>query len=374
MRKLITVIFLFTALVVNAQTGGRPPVIVKSPEVEQGGKVTFRFLAPNAQQVMLQRDGTTPKAMSKDSSGVWAFTETLEADIYPYTFNVDGNNLPDPNNPALKPIYKMALGQSMVHVPGPASLSWEQGNVPHGAISHHFYKSAVIGSDQDLYVYTPPNYDANRKKPYPVLYLFHGLTDEASAWTAAGKAHVILDNLIAQGKAEPMIMVNTLGYGVPDLLAKGFTGMTAERFKKNNELFVSSLIKEVLPMVGKNYNTGTSQKTRAVAGLSMGGGQALLAGLNNPNLFNYVGAFSPAVPVGADFKAGFPQLNKDINNQLALLWIGIGKDDFLLSQNKQFKQLLETNNIDFDYKETEGAHTWMVWRRYLIEFVPLLFK
>lgn len=374
MRKLMSVICLFTTLVVNAQTNGRPSVIVKSPEVKEGGTVTFRFLAPNAQQVMLQRDGDTPKPMIKDSLGVWTYNETLAPDIYPYTFNVDGNNLPDPNNPALKPIYKMALGQSMVRVPGPASLSWEAGNVPRGTVSHHFYKSDIIGSEQELYVYTPPNYDPNRKKPYPVLYLFHGLTDEASAWTAAGKAHVILDNLIAQGKTEPMVMVNTLGYGVSDLLDKGFMGMTAERFKKNNELFVSSLIGEIIPKIEKEYNAGRSQKARAVAGLSMGGGQALLAGLNNPKLFNYVGAFSPAVLVGPDFKAGFPQLNKDINKQIALVWIGIGKDDFLLSQNKQFKQLLETNDIKFDYKETEGAHTWMVWRRYLTEFVPLLFK
>lgn len=374
MRKLFMFILLSVAVTVNAQPGGRLPILIKSPEVASNGNVTYRFLAPNAKQVSLLRDGAAPKAMTKDSLGIWSFSEALTPDIYPYSFNADGNIQPDPNNPALKPIYKMSLGQSLLHVPGTDPLIWEMRDVARGTLHRHQYKSEEIGHQSELYVYTPANYDPGRQEPYPVLYLFHGLTDEASAWTSAGKAHTILDNLIAEGKAEPMIVVNTLGYGVPDLLEKGFLGMSPERFKQNNQVFVSSLIKEVIPMVEKIYNTGRSQNKRAIAGLSMGGGQALLAGLNNPGLFNYVGAFSPAVLVGDDFKEGFPSLKKDINKQIALLWIRIGKNDFLLNQNNRFVNLLESKKVKFDYKVTEGAHTWMVWRRNLAEFAPLLFK
>ena len=372
MKNLLAFLLILSTISVKAQNQMPPPV--KSPEVDASGKVTFRFLAPGATRVMLMRDGTGPQAMTKDANGVWSISETLPPDIYPYTFNVDGNTLPDPNNPALKPIYKISVGQSLVHVPGPSSLSWEVNDVPHGALNRHFYKSGIAGDFRDYYVYTPPGYDPYRKEPYPVLYLLHGLTDEASAWTSAGKAHVILDNLIAQGKAQPMLVVNTLGYGLPGLLDKGFMGMGPDDFRKNNELFVSSLLKEVIPMVEKNYNAGRSQKKRAIAGLSMGGGQALLGGLNNSDKFNYVGAFSPAVPTGKDFETAFPGFSSAINNKLGLIWIAIGKDDFLIKQNREFRQLLEAKNVKFDYKETEGAHTWMVWRRYLTEFVPLLFK
>lgn len=374
MRRLFMFILVSVAVTVNAQPGGRLPILIKSPEVALNGKVTYRFLAPNAKTVLLLRDGAMPQPMKKDSIGIWSFSETLAPDIYPYSFNADGNILPDPNNPALKPIYKMSIGQSLLHVPGAPSLVWDSRDVPHGTVHRHEYKSEVIGNQSELYVYTPPNYDPNRSEPYPVLYLFHGLTDEASAWISGGKANTILDNLIAAGEAEPMVIVNTLGYGVPDLLEKGFLGMSPERFKKNNQVFVSSLVKEVIPMVEKVYNTGRGQQRRAIAGLSMGGGQALLAGLNNPGLFNYLGAFSPAVLVGEDFKEAFPSLNNDTNKKIGLIWIRIGKNDFLLDQNTQFIKLMESRKIKVDYKVTDGAHTWMVWRRYLAEFVPLLFK
>ncbi len=196
---------------------------VHSPEVDSEGRVTFRYRAPNAKEVVVFRDGGSPLPMKMDDQGVWtATTEPLAPDFYPYSFVVDGAITPDPANPSLKPMYKIALGQSVVHVPGPASLSWEWNDVPHGTVTNHFYKSGIIGDDRNFYVYTPPNYDPHRKQPYPVLYLLHGFSDDASAWTTVGRANVILDNLIAQGKAKPMLIVNTLGYGVPDIINGGF--------------------------------------------------------------------------------------------------------------------------------------------------------
>ena len=203
MRKLFVFILLAIAITVTAQPGGRLPISIKSPEIGLNGKVTYRFLAPNAKNVLLLRDGAAPQIMTKDSVGIWSFSETLAADIYPYSFNADGNILPDPNNPALKPIYKMSIGQSLLHIPGTSSLVWEARDVPRGTLHRHEYKSEVIGTQSELYVYTPPNYDPGRAEPYPVLYLFHGLTDEASAWISGGKAHIILDNLIAEGKQSP---------------------------------------------------------------------------------------------------------------------------------------------------------------------------
>ena len=158
--------------------------------------------------------------MQKDDSGVWSVTtEPLEPDYYGYSFLADGVGLIDPRNPLMKP--NLLGTQSMVHVPGPPSLPWEINDVPHGVVHHHFYKSGVVGDQRDYYVYTPPRYDPASKKTYPVLYLLHGFSDDASGWTAVGRANVILDNLLAQQKAKPMIVVMTLGYGAPEMLSHG---------------------------------------------------------------------------------------------------------------------------------------------------------
>lgn len=368
--------FCLSISVANAQTPKNPsPVYLKSPEVSAEGNVTFRFLAPNAKQVLLIMDDAKVRAMAKDSIGVWSFTEHFSPDIYRYTFAVDGNVLPDPNNPLIKPLFKRALGQSLAHVPGPKTLSWELNDVPHGQLSQHFYKSKIVGDDRDLRVYTPPGYNPNRKQPYPVLYLFHGITDETSAWTTAGRENVILDNLIAQGKAKEMIIVNTLGYGAPEMLEPGAGAYSKEALKKNEELFVSSFVKEVIPMIEGLYNVGKDKKYRAVAGLSMGGGQSLDVGLNNPQLFSYVGGFSSAVILlDPDYEKAFPKLNASINKELKLIWIAIGKDDFLIESNRKYKSWLESKNVKFTYIETEGVHSYNVWRRYLTDFSQLLFK
>ena len=360
----------------NAQTAKTPaPVYLKSPEVAENGKVTFRFLAPNAKRVVLIMDDAKSRIMQKDTAGIWSFSEQFNPDIYRYTFAVDGNVLPDPNNPLIKPLFKRALGHSLAHVPGPDTLSWELNDVPHGQLSQHFYKSKIVGDQRDFRVYTPPGYNPNRKEPYPVLYLFHGITDETSAWTTAGRMNVIMDNLIAQGKAQEMIVVNTLGYGAPEMLEPGAGPYSKEALKKNEVLFVSSFLQEVIPAIERLYHVGKDKKHRAVAGLSMGGGQSLDVGLNHPELFTYVGGFSAAVILlDPDYEKAFPKLDASINKQLKLIWIAIGRDDFLIESNRTYKAWLTSKNIKFNYKETDGVHSYNVWRRYLTDFAQLLFK
>ncbi|RYY20689.1 MAG: esterase, partial [Sphingobacteriaceae bacterium] len=171
MKYLIIIILCFTLFTrVKAQSAVSAQKNIQSPQVDKNGAVTFRFLAPNAQKVLLIMDDGKRRPMLKDTSGIWSRTETLAPDVYRYTFSVDGNVLPDPNNPYIKPLFKRALGQSLAHVPGPVNLSWELNDVPHGVLSQHFFKSKIVGDDRDMRVYTPPGYDPKRKEPYPILY------------------------------------------------------------------------------------------------------------------------------------------------------------------------------------------------------------
>lgn len=367
---------------------GRGPAPVRSPEVSADGKVTFRLRAPNAKDAAVTGIGER-LPMVKDDQGVWsATTAPLQPDLYTYQFSVDGVTFNDPANPLFKTSYGSA-GQSMVRVPGTAP--WNPGAGPFGAVTHHTYHSDVIGDDRDYYVYTPPNYDAQRKDPYPVLFLLHGLGDEASGWETVGAANVILDNLIDQGKAKPMIMVNTLGYGTPDG-PRGAMGPTMI------PAFAKALIEEVLPQVEKNYRAAKDREHHAIAGLSMGGAESMYIGLNYLDRFAYIGSFSgafvmwpranpaPAPPAGAgrgrgpqpmedaDFARNFPNISGKTNSQLHLLWIACGADDGLLGVNRQFKTWLKSKDIKFTDLEIPGfAHVWPLWRRNLAELAPLLF-
>src|ERR1700746_340763 len=199
--------------------------------------------------------------------------------------------MPDPANYAIKPNFLSRA--SMVHVPGPASLSWEVGAVPRGQIHHHFYKSGIVGDDRDFYVYTPPGYDSRGKQTYPVLYLLHGFSDDASAWTAVGRANVILDNLIAQGKAKPMLIVMPLGYGEPKILEPN-SGAFRDRAltDRNFDKFREALLTEVIPRVESEYRVDKNRNARAIAGLSMCGSASLFTGLNTLDKFAWIGAFS----------------------------------------------------------------------------------
>jgi enterochelin esterase family protein len=351
----------------------QPPPRLVSPEVHPDKRVTFRFRAPNAKEVMLAREGAQPLPMQKDEQGVWSITiDPLEPDFYGYSFVADGVGLIDPSNPLMKP--NLLNTQSMVHVPGPTSLVWEVNDVPRGTIHHHFYKSGIVGDERDFYVYTPPGYDLRAKRVYPALYLLHGFSDDASAWTAVGRAHVILDNLIAQGKAKPMIVVMPLGYGAPEVVSRGIGSFRDASLRQRNfQKFSEALLSEVVPQVETAYRVSKDRNSRAIAGLSMGGTESLLTGLNSLDRFAWIGAFSSG-GLPEDFNAEFPALDAKANAQLRRLWIACGTEDRLIDANRKFRDWLKSKGIQYTDVETPGAHVWMVWRRNLAEFASLLFR
>ena len=371
MKLRITQFGLFVVLLASSLFAQAPQPII-SPEVHADRRVTFRLRAPNAKEVFLGREGAPRVAMKKDDKGVWtATTDALEPDLYGYSFIVDGVSLIDPGNSMMKP--NLLSPQSVVHVPGPAATPWEINAVPHGALHHHFYKSTVIGDERDFYVYTPPGYDA-KTKPLPVLYLLHGFSDDASGWTSVGRAHVILDNLIAQGKAKPMLIVMTLGYGAPEIVARTGTGLRDPGLRdRNYSRYRDALFTEVIPEVEKSYRVSKDRKDRAIAGLSMGGAESLLVGLNAPDRFGWVGAFSSG-GISEDFNATFPKLDAKVNDQFKLVWIACGTEDRLIEPNRKLRDWLKTKDVKFTWVETPGAHTWMVWRRNLATLAPLLFR
>jgi enterochelin esterase family protein len=350
----------------------QPPPLI-SPEVHPDNRVTFRFRAPNAKEVMLARDGAEPLPMQKDEQGVWSVTtDPLQPDVYGYVFQADGVRLIDPSNHVMHP--NLFNTESVLHVPGSASLPWELNNVPRGVIHHHFYHSAIVGDDREFYVYTPPDYGTQAARIYPSLYLLHGFSDDASAWTAVGRAHVILDNLIAQGKTKPMVVVMPLGYGAPEIVSRGVGSFRDPGLRQRNfDRFREALVAEVLPQVEAAYRVSRDREARAIAGLSMGGAESLLTGLNTLDRFAWIGAFSSG-GLGEDFNTDFPGLDSGANSRIRLLWISCGTDDHLIAINRQLRDWLKSKDIQNTGVETPGAHNWMVWRRNLAVFAPLLFQ
>ena len=346
---------------------------IVSPEVHTDGTITFRLPAPNAKEVQLHCEGVRNSAMQKDDHGVWTFTtEPLEPDIYVYSFSVDGLRVIDLANPLLK--YNLLNTDSQVEVPGPLSLPWEINAVPHGQLHRHFYKSAVAGDERDFIVYTPPGYDPKAWKRYPVLYLLHGYSDDTTAWSAVGRANVILDNLIARGQAKPMIVVMPLGYGTMDVVKGGWSRVRDPGlWRRNVDKFGDALFGEVMPQVEKAYRVSTDRQSRAIAGLSMGGTESLVTGLNHLDRFAWIGAFSSG-GLNTNFPVQFPALNARANDKLRLLWIGCGKEDRLIESNKQFCDWLKSQNVRYTWVESPGVHSFRVWRRNLAEFAPLLFQ
>jgi len=353
----------------------QPPPALITPELHSDNSITFRFRAPNAQEVSVRREGTTdPLTMQRDDQGVWTVnTSPMPPDYYGYSIIVDGQRTIDPYNPLLKP--NLLSTENMVHVPGPPSLPWELNDVPHGQVHHHFYRSAVANDDRDFYVYTPPGYEATSTKTYPVLYLLHGYSDDASGWTAVGRANVILDNLIAQGKAKPMIVVMPLGYGTMEIVRAGWGGIANRPQVREENLtkFREALLTEVMPKVEADYRVDKDRNSRAIAGLSMGGSESLMTGLNNIDKFAWVGAFS-AGGLPEPFDKNFSGLDSKANQQLKLLWIACGMEDRLITANRNLREWLKQKGVNHTDIETPGMHTWMVWRRNLAEFAPLLFR
>jgi len=354
--------------------GGAPPV--RSPEIAADGRVTFRLNAPNATQVAVRGGQGFAGPMAKNEQGVWTLTTAapVKPEVYEYSFVVDGFGTTDPSNPLLKTGYR-ALGSSLLHVPGAVSApnSWDVTDVPHGAITRHPYKSKVIGDNREFIVYTPPGYSPANKQAYPVLYLLHGLGDDAAGWTTVGRANYILDNLLAQGKIKPMIMVNTLGYGLPEN-TRGVTGTGTTPGNESLDKYREALFAEVMPQVEKSYKVSKDRKQRAIAGLSMGGVTALYVGLNAVDKFAYVGGMSSAMTmINPDPAVNFPNIGKTAS-QLKLLWVACGLQDGLLVGNQKLRDYLTSQKVNLTYIENPGAHTWDMWRHYLTDFAPLLFQ
>ncbi|HXH67168.1 MAG TPA: alpha/beta hydrolase-fold protein [Candidatus Limnocylindrales bacterium] len=355
-----------------------PAAPVVSPEVPVDHRVTFRLRAPNAREVRVEIEGVGKSlAMRKDADGVWSATsEPLAPDYYGYSFVVDGVTMFDPSNSATIPNFLYRASE--LHVPPDSGESapthWEIADVPHGEVHHHFYRSKVVGDQRGYFVYTPPGYDPRGEQTYPVLYLLHGYSDDADAWTAVGRANVILDNLIARGKAKPMLIVMPLGYGAPEILLPSSGGFQGTDIRQRNfDRFRKALLTEVIPQVEAEYLVAKDRESRAIAGLSMGGSESLLTGMNTMNTFAWIGAFSSG-GLTPDFDKEFPGLNARANAQLRLLWIACGTSDDLIKINRALRTWLTSKNIHHADIETPGEHSWLVWRRNLAEFVQLLFR
>lgn len=339
----------------------------------QDRRLAFHFYAPSAAQVQLEREGAAPAPMTRDDRGVWRLTtEPLAPDVYAYRFVVDGVPFEDPSCVLAKPIVTGGR-ESLVEVPAVPPQPWDLNDVPHGALHRHRFDSKVLGESREVWVYTPPGYDAAGARAYPTLYLLHGVMEDAQAWTTAGCADLILDTLIARKAAVPMVAVFPLGYGFPDAprqVSRLFLGVREQR--DIMEAFGRSLFDEVLPLVQRSYRVRKDPASRAIAGASMGGAQALYLGLRNPDRFGRIGSFSGAFTLlGSDLGAVFPDLDAA---RAPSVWMVCGTGDFLLGANRACAAWLESKRIHATEVETPGDHTWMVWRRDLIAFAPSLFR
>ena len=330
--------------------------------------MTFRVRAPKASEVTVAGEwpgGTTP--LAKDEQGVWSVTVgPLEPDLYGYSFSIDGFQTLDPSNPAVKPMRSPRT--SILDVPGDKPALHDFQAIPHGVVRLHEYQSRSLGRLRRLQVYTPSGYEKSRAK-YPVLYLLHGAGDNEATWTALGRAHLIADNLFAWGKATPAIIVMTDGHALPP----GPRSTNAADRARAIAAFEGDLLQDVIPFIEANYRVREGPAYRAIVGLSMGGGQSLNIGLNHPELFSWVGGMSSSVFSPETTIAHALDDASATNRRLKLLWFACGKDDSLLKRNQEFDQLLTTRGIRHTFQLTDGNHSWPVWRRYLEEFLPLLF-
>jgi len=351
--------------------GRATPVV--SPERQADGRVTFRLRAAQAKEVALRGQwARQPLPLTRDDNGVWSVTaQSVPEGVWEYSFHVDGLNVLDPVNPIFKP--QREPGKSILHIAGTPPNPWDWQDVPHGTVHQHAYSSKALGRQRELWVYTPPGYESaavtNPATRYPLLVLQHGSGDNHQTWVVHGKAHWILDNLIAAGRAKPMIVVMLDGHP----LGMVTRDSAPQRRGAAMDAFRRELFEDALPLVELLYRVDPDAAQRAIAGLSMGGGQSLSIGLGNLDRFAWVGAFSAAVPSGDSTPAilADPTAGKA---KLKLLWIGCGKDDFLRSRNEEFIATLKEKDVPHQWQLTDGDHSWPVWRRYLAEFAPQLFQ
>lgn len=357
-------VILLTSFSSEEKQKRKRPMPVVSPIIHQNGDVTFRIKAPNAVQVSVSGEMIQgrPVGMERGENDIWSVTlESVDPGIYGYSLNVDGLKILDPGNPSSKPTRTPKT--SILYLPGDHVFDFK--DVPHGTIHLHGYHSKPINRYREVRVYTPPGYETNTDH-YPLLVLQHGHSDRGETWTTYGKAHWILDNLIAEGKANPMIVLMADGHPIPESFGNG-------RSPENTNELRTDLIEAAIPLVEELYRVKPGRLNRAIAGLSMGGLHSLTIGLNELNTFASIGAFSAAVP---ELEAISEALNSpsQTNDRLKLLWIAIGEDDFLLESNKKFIKALESAGIRYEWTLGKGGHSWPIWRDYLSKFAPLLFK
>lgn len=402
MRKaiLIVVSWLAASLFCTAQQslfGGQQIV---SPEVHEDNTVTFRFRAPKAVKVQVTGDFLEPSKIEipgfgtvevpgtadlvEGEGGVWEFTsDVLESELYNYNFIVDGLAVKDPGNAYIQ--RDIANLMNYFIIPGERADNYFVKDVPHGTVSRVWYHSDVLGKDRRMAVYTPAGYETGKQK-YPVLYLLHGMGGDEEAWLCTGRAAQILDNLIAEGKAKPMIVVMTNG----NTLHKAAPGESDEGMYRpyNCGSFDTSFeahFKDVISFIDSRYRTIRKAEGRAIAGLSMGGLHTFEIALNYPDTFGYVGLFSSALGVTAgEDKSGWiaPEFYENTDEKIdrlfadgpELFYIAIGETDFLYEANKELREKLEAKGYPFTYLETPGGHIWRNWRIYLEDFSQLIFK
>jgi enterochelin esterase-like enzyme len=355
--------------------GGVPPVV--SPEVHADGRITLRYRAPNATQVTVsgELDGQTHQ-LTRDADGVWSVTiGPLQPDIYTYAFNVDGVTALDPRNANTKFGYGNFGAVSIVQVPGNGPQFYDVKDVPHGEVRIRPYVSKTLGVARTVWIYTPPGYEQG--KDYPVTYLLHGAGDIESGWTMIGRANNILDNAIAEGRAEPMVVVMPLGYATQSFWTGPAVNSSAQAPTGGAlSLVGQDLINDVMPMIERDYKVSRSPERRAIAGLSMGGGHTMNVAFNRPELFRYVVAMSPAANgVTAN---NYPEVFKDpskINNQFKWFWIPVGEDDMLTGPgDRKLSEAFKAAGINHEFTLTPGRHEGTVWRHHLNTAVGRLFK
>ena len=401
MKKIITIaaalLMAGSAFAQQALWGGAS---VESPVVNPDGTVTFRYQAPKAVKVTVSGDFLPTQKMvfkmgdqeisydapgvcelKEGQNGIWEYTTDVKVapEMYTYTFNVDGNSVIDNNNMWVN--RDIASLTSAFIVPGGRADLYTIQDVPHGTVSKVWYESPTAGFDRRLSVYTPAGYEQNKKQKYPVLYVLHGIGGDEDAWLDQGRAAQILDNLIAQGKAKPMIVVFTNGNiseeAAPGQNSTGYVHPTTNLPKTMEGTFETGF-PEVVKFIDSNYRTIAKKQSRAICGLSMGGFHTLYISLNNPDMFGYSGMFSAAIGVSDDSVSPIYQnfdqkLATYFSKKPSLLWIGCGNTDFLIQTNQEFVKKLKDNNYPHEYLENDGGHIWRNWRIYLTEFVPKLF-
>jgi enterochelin esterase family protein len=385
--KRLTFLMLLAILSLGISAQNRMPKPILSPEISADSKITFRVFAPEAKKVTINGNwmagwGAQVEMMRNDT-GLYQLTiDVLPSEMYTYSYFVDGVKTIDPNNAMV--VRDGTRNESMFMVPGEKATMYGVNDVPHGTLQKVWYASPTLGMTRLMYVYTPAGYNESKEK-LPVFYLLHGGGGDEDAWTTLGRAPQILDNLIASGKAKPMIVVMTNG-NPGDAAAPGAAPAKKEAKGQNNPggmgsgKFEESLVKDVIPYIEKNYRVIANKDNRAVSGLSMGGMQTLYLSNNHPETFSYFGVMSmglvdmsrfggkndPAERVNGleKLKASHPKL----------YWIGVGKDDFLYQSAQDLRKFLDDNKFTYEYRESEGGHTWTNWRIYLSELAPKLFK